>query len=166
MPRDTTSASATPSPSKSRWVAFKRLTRRVTLSRFQAIVGTMAAIASLTGGAFSLLQFVRPANTGELVAIAQTAGSHRPVSDATIEVLTTENVIVATLTPDGAGQATQALKEGVYIVRVSHPSYAADVRRIQVQPRQTVEIRASLRAGSSSPLERAVNKVFSAIRGR
>ena len=146
----------------------KRLLFGLTFSHFQAIVGTLAAIASLAGAAFSLMQFVRPANTGELVAIVQAAGSKRAVSDATVEVLTTENAVVATLTPDAGGQATQTLREGVYIVRVSHPRYEADVRRIQVVPRQTVQIRASLRTGSSSPtsIERAVNKVFSAIRGR
>ena len=41
------------------------------------------------------------------------------------------------------------------MVRVSHPRYAADVRRIQAQPQQTIEIRTALRAGSSSPMKRA-----------
>jgi len=136
----------------------------LTLSRLQAIVGTMAAIASVTGAAFSVVQFARSANTGELVAIVQAAGSRRGVSDAIIEVLTTQNTIVATLTPDATGQATKELREGVYVVRVSHPRYAADVRRIQVLPGQTVEIRASLRAGSSSPIQRAVNSGVNAVR--
>jgi carboxypeptidase family protein len=136
----------------------------VSLSRVQAIVGTLAGLASVTGAAFSVVQFARPASTGELVAIVQAAGSHRSVADATIEVLTTENAIVATLTPDAKGRATQELKEGVYVVRVSHARYAAETRRVQVLPRQTVEIRASLRAGSSSPVQRAVNDGVSAVR--
>jgi hypothetical protein len=94
----------------------------------------------------------------------QDAGTHRGVTDATIEVLTPDNTIVATLTPDATGRAAQSLKEGLYIVRVSHPRYAADVRRIQLQPRQTMEIKASLRAGSSSPMERAVNDGMRAVR--
>ena len=161
---DETHTSATPSAPKPRWTTCRSVIRGVTLSRFQAIVGTMAAIASLMGAAFSLVQFARPANTGELVAIVQAAGSRRSVSDATIEVLTTQNAIVATLTPDSTGQATKELKEGVYIVRVSHPRYEADVRRIQVLPRQTVEIRASLKSGSSSPIQRAVNNGVNAVR--
>ena len=136
----------------------------LTLSRLQAIVGTMAAIASVTGAAFSLVQFARPADTGKLVAIVQAAGSRRSVSDAIIEVLTPQNAIVATLAPDSTGQATKELREGVYVVRVSHPRYAAEERRIQVLPRQTVEIRASLRAGSSSPIQRAVNGGVNAVR--
>jgi hypothetical protein len=84
--------------------------------------------------------------------------------DATVEVLTNQNALVATLRPDASGRVTQELKEGVYVVRVSHPRYAAEVRRIQVLPRQTVELRTSLRAGTSSPIEHAVNGTVNAVR--
>jgi hypothetical protein len=153
-----------PPATKSRWATCKRLMLGLTLSRLQAIIGTMAAIASVIGAVFSLVQYARSANTGELVAIVQAAGSRRSVSDATVEVLTTQNAIVATLTPDAAGQATKELREGVYVVRVSHPRYAADVRRIQVLTGQTVEIRASLRPGSSSPIQRALNDGVNAVK--
>jgi hypothetical protein len=56
------------------------------------------------------------------------------------------------------------LREGVYLVRVSHPRYAADVRRVQVQPRQTIEIKMNMRAGSSTTIERAVSKGAGSIR--
>jgi hypothetical protein len=134
------------------------------LSRFQAVVGTLAGIASITGAAFSLVEFVRPANTGSLVAVVEAAGSRGNVTDATIEVLTTESAIVATLTPDATGRVTHELTEGVYVVRVSHPRYAPEVRRVEVQPRQTVEMRTSLRPGSSSPIKRAVNGGVGAVR--
>jgi hypothetical protein len=49
-------------------------------------------------------------------------------------------------------------------VRVSHPRYAAEARRIQVMPRQTTEVRANMRAGSSSPIERVVNNGVNALR--
>jgi hypothetical protein len=156
--------SPTPSAPKPTGAAGTGLMRGLSLSRVQAVVGTLAGIASVTGAVFSVVQFARPANTGRLVAIVQAAGSHRSVADATIEVLTADNAIVATLTPDATGRATQELREGVYVVRVSHPRYAADVRRIQVLPQQAVEIRASLRAGSSSAIARAVNDGVSAVR--
>ena len=137
----------------------------LSLSRFQAVVGTLAGLTSIVGAAYSLVEFARPGDTtGDLVAIVQAAGSRGNVTDATVEVLTTQNAIVATLTPDATGRVTQELTEGVYVVRVSHPRYAAEVRRIQVQPRQTVEIRASLRAGSSSPIKRAVKGSVNAVR--
>jgi hypothetical protein len=154
----------TPASAKSTWAACRRLLLGLSLSHVQAVVGLLGGVATIAGAAFSLVQFARPANTGDLVAIVQAAGSHRSVTDATIEVLTTQNAIVATLTPDSTGRVTQQLTEGVYVVRVSHPRYAAEVRRVQVLPRQTVEIRASLRAGSSSPIARAVNDGVSAFR--
>ena len=49
-------------------------------------------------------------------------------------------------------------------MRISHPRYAADVRRIQVQPQQTVAVTTLLRQGSSSALDRTVNKGVSAVR--
>jgi Carboxypeptidase regulatory-like domain len=145
------------------WAA-RRFIRGVSLSRFQAVVGTLAGIVSIGGAAFSLVEFVRPANTGNLVTVVQAAGSRGNVTDATIEVLTTQDAIVATLTPDSTGRVTQELTEGTYVVRVSHPSYAPEVRRVHVLPRQTVEMRASLRPGSSSPIKRAVNSGVSTVR--
>jgi hypothetical protein len=100
------------------------------------------------------------------VTTVQEAGSHRSITDATIEVLTSQDEIVATLTPDATGRATRDLTEGSYVVRITHPRYAAETRRVQVLSRQTVEIRANLRTGStaasparsSSAVERAVDE--------
>ena len=172
---DETLTSETSSAPKSPWAACRSVMLGLTLSRVQAIVATLAGIASVVGAAFSLVGFARPAKTGELVAIVQAADSRRSVSDAIIEVLTAEDAIVATLTPDSTGQATKELGEGVYTVRVRHPRYAPEVRRIHVLPRQTVEIRATLRAaaatpgsaaarGSSSPIQRAVGGGVNAVR--
>ena len=145
------------------WAA-RRFLLGPSLSRFQAVVGTLAGIVSIAGAAFSLVEFVRPANTGNLVTVVQAAGSRGTVADATIEVLTTQDAIVATLTPDSTGRVTQELTEGIYVVRVSHPRYAPEVRRVHVLPRQTVEMRASLRPGSSSPIKRAVNSGVNTVR--
>jgi len=135
--------------------------RAQSLSKVQAIVGTLAGIASITGAAFSLFP-ARPTNTGDLVAIVHAVGTQQSVPDATVEILTTQNALVATLTPDATGWATQELME--YVLRVSHSCYAAEARRIQVLPRQTVELRASLRAGSSSPIKHTVSGTANSVR--
>jgi Carboxypeptidase regulatory-like domain len=151
-------------PPKSTWAAFKRFMRGARFSHVQAVVGTLAGIVSITSAAFSVVRFARPSDTGDLVAIVQAAGSHQSVPDATVEVFTSQNALVAMLRPDATGRVTQELKEGVYVVRVSHPRYSAEVHRVQVQPRRTVELRTSLRAGASSPIERAVNNGVGALR--
>jgi hypothetical protein len=145
------------------WATAYRLVRGLSLSRIQTLVATLAGIVSVSGGAWSVVEFARGGHTGELVAVVQAAGSHRIVSDATIEILTTQDTLVATLTPDASGRASQELKEGVYVVRVSHPRYAAEARRIQVMPQQTTEVRTNLRAGSSSPVNRAASAVRKAL---
>jgi len=155
--------SATSSIASSRWASATSVLS-VSFPRVQAVVGTLAGVVSVVGALLSLVQFVHPVNTGSLVATVKAADSRRSVTDATIEVLTSENAIVATLTPDATGRATQDLKEGVYIVRLSHPRYAAEVRRIEVRRRQTVALAVSLRSGSSSPVERALNGGVGAVR--
>jgi hypothetical protein len=158
----TSAVASTQTPAFGAW---NRLRHGLSLSRIQSVIGTMTGIITIVGAGYSVVQFARPApDTGELVAVVQDAGTHAGISNATIEVLTLENALVATLTPDAAGRATHDLKEGVYLVRVSHPRYAAESRRIQVQPGKPTEIRASLRTGSSSPIERAVNDGVSALR--
>ena len=80
--------------------AWKRLVRPRSLSRVQAVIGTLAGIVSITGAAYSVVQASRGANTGDLVAIVKAASSRQSVTDATIEVLTPQNALVATLTPE------------------------------------------------------------------
>jgi len=150
------------------WLAKTWAVLHVSLSRAQMIVGLLAGIVSIIGALYSVTQFFRPGpGMGEIVALVQEAKSQKGVPDATIEILTPQNALVATLTPDSLGQARRALKEGTYRVRVSHPRFAAEVRQIQVFSRQTVEVKVRLRAGSSSPLaqaRRAINQGVRAVR--
>jgi hypothetical protein len=140
----------------------------VSLSRFQTVVGLTAGLVSIAGAALSLPQFFKPApGTGELVAIVQDTKSEKAISDATIEILTPQNALVTTLTPNTFGRARQALPEGSYRLRVSHPRFSAEVRQIRVLSGQTAEVRVRLHAGSSSPLgqtQRAVNNGVRTLR--
>lgn len=140
----------------------------VSLSRFQTIVGLLAGLVSVFGAVLSVPQFFKPApGMGEVVALVQEAKSEKAVAGATIEILTAQNALVTTLTPNSLGQVRHTLKEGPYRVRVSHPRFSAEVRPIQVFSGQTVEVRVRLYAGSSSPLaqaERVVNGGVRAVR--
>jgi hypothetical protein len=131
----------------------------LSLSQVQAIVAVLTGIVTITVGLHSLAHYSEPGpNMGDLVAFVQDAVSQKGVPDATIEIMTSQNALVATLTPDSSGQARQSLKEGIYTVHVSHPRYAPEVRQIQVFPQQTVAIKAALRA-PGSPVEHAKRTV-------
>ena len=162
MPDDTTTTAQPSIPDRTR-ASFRQLRNGLSLSRVQSIVAILAGSATVFGAAISLAQ-IAPSRTGQLVAIVHTAGSPGNVTDATVEVLTRDNALVATLTPDAEGRVTQALREGVYLVRISLPRYAVDVHRIDVQSGQTIEVKTTLRANSSASVDRTVNKGMNAVR--
>ena len=150
------------------WLGKTSATLNKSLSRVQAIVGLLAGLFSVGGALFSFTQYLQSGPAmGQVVAVVQEARSEKSVPDAMIEILTPQNALVATLTPDSLGRARLGLKEGTYRVRVSHPRFAAEVRQIHVLSRQTVEVKVRLRAGSSSSLEqagRAINGGVHAVR--
>jgi hypothetical protein len=140
------SLAVSPWPVRAVW---NRIVGSLSLSRAQAGIGMLAGSVSIVGALFSLVQMVHPTNRGDLVTVVQEAASHRPLPDAAVEVLTADNALVGTLPLDATGRAVKSLREGVYIVRVSHPRYAVEVRHVQVLSRQSVEVKAALHAGSS-----------------
>jgi len=139
----------------------------LSLTRVQAVFGLIAALLSIGGALYGYLRPGRAPDTGELVAIVQEAKSGRPVTDATLELLTPKDALVTTLAMNG-NEARRPMKEGTYRLRVSHPRYATEVRQIQVLAGQTAEIRVRLAprppTGPLAPAERAVNEGVEALK--
>jgi len=130
----------------------------MSLSKFQTFVSLAAGILSIGGALVAIPGFFKPApGKGELVAIVQDAKTEKAVSDATIEILTPQDALVTTLTPNSFGKAHCALDEGHFRVRVSHPRFGDEVREVQVVPTQVTEVRVQLRAATS--LRRAVRRL-------
>lgn len=139
---------------------------KVTFSGVHSLVGLTAALISVVGGIYGGLQFLhRSAVGGELVATVQEARTSTPLPDAAVEILTLEDALVTTITPNRRGMARYPLKEGTYRLRVTHPRYAAETRRVEVMAGQPVEvhIRLAPRAAAGSPA-RAVNEGIGAVR--
>ena len=135
-----------------------------TLSRFHAVVGIVAGFVSISVGLYSYLHFTKPGPPviGEIVAVVQDARTGRPVTDATVEILTIKDAVVTTLTPGPEGQARGKLKEGTYRLRVVHPRYVAEGRQVQVVAGQTSEVRLRLvppAAHKTGPIDDAVGAV-------
>jgi hypothetical protein len=129
--------------------------QKFSLSKVQTIVGLAAGILSIS---FSLAALFKPAsNKAELVAVVQDGKTEKAVSDAMVEVLTTEDAIITSLKPDWAGKARFKLDEGRYRIRVSHPKYRSETRDVQLVSKESTEIRLQLR--SSAPLD-SVRRLF------
>jgi hypothetical protein len=134
------------------------LRQKISLSRLQTIVGLAAGLLSIS---FSLGALLKPDSTkAELVAVVQDIKTDKAISDATIEVLTPEDVIVTTLKPDWRGKARFKLEEGRYRVRATHPRYRSEVRDVQLISKESTEVRLQLRSGSGAldPVKRLFHR--------
>jgi hypothetical protein len=132
------------------------------LTALQSIVGLTAGLISIAGAVYSGVQLFTPApQFGDVVALVREARTDRPVTDATVEIFTSQDALVTTLTSADKGQARQTLREGTYKLRVSHPRFGAEQRQIQVTPGQTAQVRVQLvqRVGGSSPVGSAARAV-------
>ncbi|MGE5358657.1 MAG: carboxypeptidase-like regulatory domain-containing protein [Bacteroidales bacterium] len=132
----------------------------------QPVIAVLTGLVTIAGAAYSAVKYLGPTrDTGQIVAVVQEAKSGQPVADATIEILTPGDALIATLKPDSAGRLSYSLKEGTYGVRVSHKGYATVIKEVQVTPGRRVETTVQLRSGGStgSPLKQiggAVKKIF------
>lgn len=129
--------------------------QKLSLTRVQTIVGLAAGLLSIS---FSVATLLKPAsNKAELVAVVQDGRTEKALSDAMVEVLTSEDAVITSLKPDWSGKARFKLDEGRYRVRVSHPKYRSEVRDVQLVSKESTEIRLQLR--SSAPLD-SVRRLF------
>jgi len=132
-------------------------TLRKRISRVQAVVGIAAGIVSVGGFVYSFLVPSAPGVAqGNLVTVVQDARSKKPLGDVTVEILTDGDAVVTTISIPAAGHAQQRLKEGGYKLRVSHPRFATETRKVHVLAGQTAEVRVALSpragpVGSTSP---------------
>lgn len=144
-----------------------------TLSGAQSVIGLLAGIFSVVGGVYTGVQFLhRPSDTGELVAVVRDARTDRPVMGPNVEILGADDAIVTSLGAGESGQVRTRLREGTYRVRITHPRYAPDTRRVQVGAGRTAELRIQLTPrppGSGPPAvvtgaTRAVNEGVGVVR--
>jgi hypothetical protein len=109
------------------------------LSKVQAIVGIAAGLISVFGVVVPLAGNIRIPVSGEFVGVVQQA-SRQPVLDAAVEISTSQNAIITTLVSKEDGRVHLPLKEGQYRIRVLHPDFVPEVRRVQVIGGQSSEV--------------------------
>ena len=125
--------------------------RKPTMSGTQSVIGLLAGIFSVVSGVYAGVQyFTRVPGTGEVVAVVHDARTDRPVVGPSVEILGMDEALLTTLAPGDSGQARTRLREGTYRLRVTHPRYAPDTRRIRVGAGETAEIRIQLTPRGSS----------------
>ena len=134
----------------------------ISFTGVQTFVALTTGLLTIGGALLAMSSFVMTAPSptkGHVVAIIKAERTAEAIPDARVEILTPEDEVITTLTPDAAGKATQTLEEGRYRVRVTHLRYAAETLAVMVVKGQTSELRIGLKAGSSSVLGDAVKGV-------
>jgi hypothetical protein len=122
------------------------------LSGMQAAVGFCAGLVSVSGVILPFAGVLRASpGYGEVVTIVQDVRSRKPITEATIEILTPQDALVTTLILPQEGRTRRSLKEGAYRIRVSHPRFTTEARQIQVQAGQTTELRVTMGPRRTSP---------------
>jgi hypothetical protein len=133
------------------------------LSRVQAVVGVLAGCLTIVGTLVSYTGLTKPPAPvqGELVAFIQLGNTHKPLPGATVEILTAQDAIVTTLTPELDGRVSRKLKEGRYRLRVTHPNLVSELRHVEVHAGQQSQVRVAL---VPRPTPRVVRAVATAVK--
>ncbi len=147
----------------------RRLPRlNVKLSVVQTAVGLTAGTVSILGALLAIPGYFKPApGRGEVVAVVSEEKTEKAVSSATVEILTAQDAVLATLSPNWFGKARHALDEGQYRIRVTHPKFRPEVRPVHIRVGETAEVRIRLRPATASPLDhagRAIKDTANAVR--
>jgi hypothetical protein len=125
------------------WIAYIRQP----LSFAQTVVGVLTGILTVGGTVLSVNGIsAKPVvvTQGEIVAYVQDARSHKPLAEATVEILTAHDALVTTINVAADGRIMRPVRDGGYRLRVSHPGFITEVRQIEVQPGQRSDVRISL----------------------
>lgn len=133
------------------------------LSRVQAVVGVLAGCLTIVGTLVSYTGLTKPPAPiqGELVAHVQLGNTHKPLPGAMVEILTAQDAIVTTLTPEMDGRVTRKLKEGRYRLRVTHPNLVPETRTVEVHAGQQSQVRVGL---VPRPVPRVVRTVAATVK--
>ena len=159
---DTLRDAPAPSPPAETRSLTQTLRETVSITRVQGLCATLAALVSI-GGAFGYLApMTIKSDRGEVLALVQDR-SGKPITGATVELLTLQDALVTTVPPAaGAGSAKTSMKEGTYRLRVVHPKYTTESRQIYVMGGQTAQINVRLSPRPAPPpavvAEKAVEK--------
>jgi hypothetical protein len=127
--------------------------------------GSLASVA----GTYNFLPSFFPPAPGNIAAVVREQGG-APVSRAHVEVLSSDNVLLATSETDHNGRfITKDLEAGSYIVKVSRAAFEPQTAKVSIASKKTTDLDLVLRSRSraqlaNSPQPKATQPERNAIR--
>jgi hypothetical protein len=131
------------------------------LKKAQLIIAVLAGAVTLIIGAYNAKALLFP-GTGGPGAIAlkvSSADSGRPVSNASVELYSADNALVATAQTDAEGQLERKnLDPGNYTLKVMREGYETSILPLAVKPDKDSQFALALRS-TGSPVRAALEEV-------
>ena len=99
---------------------------------------------------------------GEVVALVQDSKTSKPIGDASIEIVTDAGPLLTTITSGADGRAHHKVKEGAYKLRVTHPRFGSETRKVRVNGGETSKVTVALdpRPSREDDGENPIKKFF------
>jgi len=136
-----------------------RVQRHLTLA--QGAIAVLTGLVTIIGAGYSVYRFLNPVpDNARLEVVIQESEAGAPLPGATVEILSTSKVLIATLAADQDGRVRYTLKDGRYDVRVRQNGYADTTREIQVTPGQDVSLTVRLTTATIKGLQNSFKKVI------
>lgn len=116
--------------------------------------GSLASVA----GTYNFLPSFFPPAPGNIAAVVREQGG-APVSRAHVEVLSSDNVLLATSETDHNGRfITKDLEAGSYIVKVSRAAFEPQTAKVSIASKKTTDLDLVLRSRSRAQLANSPQK--------
>jgi 5-hydroxyisourate hydrolase-like protein (transthyretin family) len=127
----------------------------------QGAIAVITGVITIVGAGYSVYRFLNPApDKGRLEVVIQDNEAGSPLTGVTVEILSTNKALIATLATDQDGRVRYTLKDGRYDVRVRQNGYADATREIQVTPGQDVALTVRLTPPAIKGLQNSFKKVI------
>jgi hypothetical protein len=116
------------------------------LKRINTWIGILGGSVASVAGAYNFLPSFFPAVPGDIAAVVREQGG-APVPRAHVELLTSQNVLLATSETDRDGRYEKKdLEPGSYILKVSRAAFEPQIAKVSVASKKTTDLELVLRS--------------------
>lgn len=109
------------------------------IKKIETIVAILAGLATFIVGFYSIKKDLFKGK-GTIVGIVRDFKSQHPIAEVKIEVTDPSGQLITTFKSDRNGEFKEELKEGNYIIKVTHPSYDPQIANINITGKETSRI--------------------------
>lgn len=113
------------------------------IKQIEMIVAILAGLATFVVGFYTIKKELFKGK-GTVVGVVRDFRSQNPITEAKIEITDQNGQLLTTLKSGWDGEFTNELNEGIYVIKVFHPSYEPQISNINILRKETSKIEIAL----------------------